>query len=202
MEVLQDPRIFAPLLLAAVLALAGGIITQLIASLWMVRHKRLALRAALISELGIVRESLGSALTAYRRALRSNGQPMPADLSVSTPVFDANAGQLGLLGRIGLISHVVATYSSIKTLGEKAKLFGSINTDGAPVFVFNNVHCYATATHIQVIKLHNYLLGRIPSGQFLVGDVEFESVKVMERDSALMKSGQYHVIMERRWTDA
>ena len=202
MEVLQDPKIILPLLLAGFLALAGGIVTQLIASLWMSNHKKSALRAALIAELEITRESLGSALATYRRELKINGRPMPVDFAISTPVFDANAGQLGLLGKIGLISYVVATYSSIKILSEKAKIFSSVDTDGAPIFVFNNIHCYATSTHIQVIKLHNAMLDRIPSANFLEGEVEQESMNIMGRDSTLIRSGQYHAIMERRWTDA
>lgn len=202
MEVLQDPKIVLPLLIAAVLALVGGIVTQLIASFVRESRKESALRAALIAELGMVREDLGSALATYRRELRNNGRPMPVDFAVCTPVFDANAGEIGLLGKIGLISCVVTTYSSVKTLSEKAKLFSSVNTDGAPIFVFNNLHCYATLTHIQVIKLHSALIGLASNGDRFKGEVELESVKIMDRDSVLMDAGQYHVIMERRWNDA
>ena len=122
MEVLQDLKIMIPVLLGAVLALLGGTVTHFIFWLASVNHNRNALRLGLAAELKVVREELGSALSTYRTSIRNNSSPTPVDFVFPTPIFDANAGNLGHLRGPGLVSYMVGTYSSIRLLSEKARL--------------------------------------------------------------------------------
>lgn len=199
MEVLQDLKTIVPVLLGALLALLGGAVTHFVFWRASVNNSRNALRIELAAELQVVRQDLSSALSSYRKALRTPETPAIVDFVCSTPVFDANAGHLGQLREPGLISYIIATYSSIRTLSDRAKVHYAIDPTELPKYAFNNIHSYATATHIQVIKLHTSLARLHGDDRVPCDETEAESFRISERDRTLMDAGQYHVIMERKW---
>ena len=202
MDVLLDPKIIGPVLFGAVLAFIGGAITQILLWRMSVKYNRDVLLIGLTAELKMVRDSLRSSLATYRSALKCNHLPEPIDFVFSTPTFNANAGNLGNIRNLGLVSYIVTTFDSIHMLSEKARLFYSIDTAALPNFAFNNIHIYATATHIQVIKLHNSLLKAQNFATPPPNDCEVESLDIFNRDATLIDSGQLQVVMQRKWGDA
>lgn len=200
LEAFSDPKILAPLIIAAILALLGGIVIQTISRRASLKHQRNALLTAFFAELSVIRADLASSLSSYRRDLKAQRSPQPGDFLLGTPIFESNATNLGQLRDTGLVQYLVTTYSSIHTLSEKAKIYREIDTSDLPRYYFNNIHSYATSTHVQVIKLHKSLGRRLGITDDNVHASEKESFEIMKRDSALLDAGRYEVIMERDWS--
>ena len=196
----SDPNILAPLLITAILALLGGIVIQAMSRRASLKHQRDSLLTAFHAELSVIRSDLASALSCYRRDLKEQRSPLPGQFLLSTPIFDSNATNLGQLRDTQLVEYLVTTYSSIHTLSKKAKIYQEIDTTGLPRYYFNNIHSYATSTHVQVIKLHKSLARRLGVTENSVQASEKESFEILKRDSMLLDAGRYEVIMERDWS--
>jgi hypothetical protein len=202
MEVLLDQKTIAPLLLGAVLALLGGVITQF--TFWRVslNHSKNALLSALRAELRIIRGNLGSSLAGYRNSLRANDPPTPTVFSQPTPVFNANAGHLGQLRDPDLVEHIVEVYNSLQALAEQAALYKGVANFAINPDELNSVHLSATTTHVQVIKLHNRLTNVPPTGKINLDSTEVESREHFAEHVRLLEAGQIEVILGKRWHGA
>jgi hypothetical protein len=202
MEVLLDQKTMIPLLLGAVLALLGGVITQLIFWHVSLTHNKDALITAFRAELRIIRDNMGSAIAGYRDSLRQNDPPTPTVFALPTPVFSSNAGHLGQLRDTDLVEQIVEVYSSLQALSEQAVLYKGIENSAISLSDLNSVHLSATTTHVQVMKLHNRLTNVPPNGKINLDDIEVESRDHFASNAKLLEAGQIRVILAKQWHDA
>lgn len=198
MDVLLDQKTMVPLLLGAALALLGGIITQLIFWRASLSHNKTALLTAFRAELKVIRGNLGSSIAGYRESLQANDPPTPTVFVTSTPVFDANAGNLGQLKDTDLVEHIVEVYSGLHALSELACLFKNITNTSILLSDFNSVHLSATTAHLQVMNLHNRLTG-IGKDKESFDYVELDTRKHFAENTSLLQAGKISVILAKRW---
>jgi hypothetical protein len=202
MEVLLDQVTTMPILLGAALALIGGMITQFIFLRVSLSHTKKALLSAFRAELRIIRDNMGASLGGYRKSLELGELPAPTVFAIPTPVFDANAGQLGQLRDIDFVEHIVEVYNSVQSLAEQAKVYKVTASSEISQQDLNSIHLYATVTHVQVMKLHNRLTKVSPNGKINLDETEVESRKLSAEHAALLDAGQINRILNKRWGDA
>lgn len=78
-------------------------------------------------------------------------------------------------------------------------MYSTIDMAALPNYAFNNFYTYATATHSQVMKLHDDFSKLYTGAELAINDTDSESLKIMKRDGSLIKAAQFHVVMERSW---
>lgn len=202
MEILLDAKTIVPLLFGAALALFGGIVTQLAFWLLSLRHTRKTLETAFRAELKVIRENLGSTLAGYRDSLRANNPPKISVFSFPSPVFDSNAGNLGQLHDKDFVEHIVEVYSAIHALRSQSDALSNSTKDSLELCDYNEMHIDATTTHVQVIKLHNRLLGITAPDRINVDETEVESRTLMKEIHDLVSNGNINQALQKPWADA
>ena len=202
MDVLLDQKTVVPLLVGAVLALLGGVITQFIFWRASLSNASEALLSAFRAELRVIRGNLSSSLAGYRLSLRENDPPTPSVFALPTPVFNANAGQLGQLRDNDLVEHIVEVYGCLQALSEQASLYKGISGAAIALRELNGVHIDATAAHISVMKLHNRLAGAPSASQVNLDASEIESREHFAEHVKLLDAGQIGVAYNKKWSDA
>lgn len=202
MEILLDNQTMVPLLVGALLALLGGVVTQFLFWRTSLSHTKNSLHAAFRAELKVIRENIGSSLAGYRDSLRNNIPPTPTVFSMQIPVFNANAGHLGQLRDIDLIEHIVEVYNSLQQLVEQASIHKGTSNEVIKLDELNSVHMSATIAHVMVIKLHNRLTAVPANGTINKDNIEIQSRKYLEEYKGLLEAGKIDVILKRTWSDA
>jgi hypothetical protein len=202
MEIFFDPKTIIPLLIGAALALLGGFFTQFV--FWRIglKHSRDILLIALRAELRVLRDNIGTSLKGYRLSFLNSMTPKPNVFAAPSPVFDANAGNLGQIRDNDLVEHIVEVYSSLHDLRERSASFSGVPNTSIELRDLNEIHMFATATHVQVMKLHNRLLEVPPDGQINQNNTEAESRKLLEEFQNHLDSGNINAILNKRWGDA
>lgn len=191
-----------PVLVGAALALLGGLITQALFLWFGLRHTRNVLTIALRSELKVLREHLGSSLNGLRLSLRQNETPRPNVFAVPTPVFDANAGSLGHIREADLVEHVVEVYNSLHELRALSDSFSGIPNEKLELRDLNEIHIFATISHVLVMKLHNRLLNVSPNGAINQNDTEAESRVLLVEIEKHLANGDVHALLSKVWSNA
>ena len=191
-----------PVLVGAALALFGGLTTQAIFLWFGLRHTRNVLTVALRSELRVLRGNLGSSLDGLRLSLRQNESPRPNVFSVPTPVFDANAGSLGHIRDPDLVEYVVEVYDRLHELRALSASFRSIPNERLELRDLNEIHMFATISHVMVVKLHNRLLDISSNGAINQNNTEVESRALLVEIEKHLANDDVHTLLSKVWSNA
>jgi hypothetical protein len=192
------------LAVGALLAMLGGMATQLVVRWVSRRDAKQALITALTAEILCARESLSASLSGFRDSLRASNPPTPTTFSTPTIIYYANAGRLGDLRDYDLIEHIVDVYSSINDLCNESLRYQGIANSAVELSQLNAIHMDATVTHVKAIKLHTRL-SKLSSGgdrSPMLLDIEAESKELSERYHSQIEAGNIHEILEHEWSDA
>ena len=196
-----DLVLAANLVFGALLAMFGGMTTNLVKGWLSRRDAKTVLISALTAELLCARESLSASLAGFRDSMRKGDPPTPTTFSYSTIIYRSNASQLGQLRDYSLIEHVVDVYSSLDDLSNEADRYRGIPNSQIPLDEFNAVHMQATITHFKVIKLHEKLSAGKHEPPLLL-DIEEDSKILFSDYHSKLQAGQIDLILSHEWSDA
>jgi hypothetical protein len=202
MEVFTDQRTMIPILFGALLALFGGVLTQLIFWRISLAHSKEMLISAFRAELKNIRGTLGATLAGYRDSLRANDPPDPTVFSLPTPVFNASVGNLGQLRDADLVEHIVGFYSGLLSLSEEACRYQGIANAEIKPRDLNYVHLSATTVHVQVMDLHDRLNNIRAEARLPISDAEVESRTLFTQHAKLLEADGLSVILDQSWYEA
>ena len=176
---MEEPN-FWSLIVGAALAATGGLGAQLIVNFKTKTDQKKALLVGLTSELKVMRKDLDTHIGGIRQTFQKEKQlPRPDALSVSTVVFDANAGALGKLGDPDLVEHLVEVYSTIHHLRDEANWFKAFPNSSLDRPTIEFYHFQATSAQLSVMKLHNRLSRGKDTGPHNIHDSEKETREFM-----------------------
>ena len=196
-----DLVLAANLVFGALLAMFGGMATNLVMRCISRRDAKNVLISALTAELFCARESLSASLAGFRESMKKGDPPTPTTFTYPTIIYRSNASQLGQLRDYSLIEHVVDVYSSLDDLSRESEKYKGIPNGDIPLDQFNAIHMEATITHVKVIKLHEKLSAGKHEPPLLL-DIEATSKDFFKDYHSKLEAGQINLILGKKWSDA